>query len=116
MAFVVRRSSQFGARCFATIRSVVPCAPRYNRRILELVRALDDRGESIAEICRRVGREAEQLGLTRPSYVHLRRVIQAERQREDEIREIVDGTARKLMRGFRVDPYEVAERLRDVDR
>jgi hypothetical protein len=95
---------------------VIPCAPRYNRRIFDLVRALDDRGESIAEICRRVGREAERLGLTRPSYVHLRRVIQAERQREDEIREIVDRTARKLVRGLRVDPCEVAERLRDVGR
>src|SRR5438093_3793943 len=98
MAFVVRRSSQFGARCFATIRSVVPSAPRYNRRIIELVRALDDRGESIAEICRRVGREAAQRGLTRPRYVHLRLVVQGERQRADEIREIVDGTARKLKR------------------
>jgi hypothetical protein len=34
---------------------VVEIAPRYDRRILEAVRALDDRTESMAEISRRVG-------------------------------------------------------------
>ena len=95
---------------------VVSCAPRYNRRILELVDALDDRGESMAEICRRVSRGAEQLGLTRPSYVHVRRVIHAKRQRQDELREIVDEVIRDSIRGFRVDAYEVAERVRDARR
>jgi len=95
---------------------VVPCAPRYSRRILELVDALDDRGESIAEICRRVGVGAERLGLTRPSYVHLRRVIQVKRLREDELREIVNDVARDLIRGVLVDAYEVADRVRDARR
>jgi hypothetical protein len=95
---------------------VVASAPRFDRRILDLMRALDDRNESMAEICRRVGQGAEQLGLTRPSYVHLRRIIKAERARQDALREIANDVARDLMRGFLVDAYEVADRVREAGR
>jgi hypothetical protein len=98
-----------GNDCF-----VVPSAPRYDERIFDLVRALDDRDESMAEISRRVGRAAELLGLTRPSCVHLRRIIKRERARQDDLRDIVNDVARDLMRGFRVDAYEVADRVREA--
>ncbi len=78
--------------------------------------AFDDRRESMAETCRRVGLGAEQLGLTRPSYVHLRRIIVVERRRQDELREIVSDVTRRLLVGLRVDAYEVAERVRDTRR
>jgi len=84
--------------------------------VLELVHMLDDRSEPIAETCRRVGRGAERLGLTRPSYVHLRRIIHAERRRHDELREIVGDVVGDLVRGVRVDTYEVADRVRDARR
>ena len=54
---------------------MVESAPRYDPRILEAVRALDDRGEPMAEIARRVGRVAAEFGLPKPSYVHLRRYL-----------------------------------------
>ena len=89
-------------------------APRYHPRILELIRALDDRSESIAEVCRRIAARAEAAGLTRPSYVHLRRIIQNERQRQDEFRELVGDVSRDLVLGLRVDPYDIAERARNI--
>jgi hypothetical protein len=74
---------------------VVEIAPRYDVRILEAVRALDDRTESMAEISRRVGVAAAQLGLPKPSYVHLRRYIVEHR-------------------GKVVDAYAVADRVREA--
>jgi len=77
---------------------VVESAPRYDPRILEAVRALDDRGEPMAEIARRVGRVAAEFGLPKPSYVHLRRYLiehrqqqELEQRRREEIREILWG-------------------------
>jgi hypothetical protein len=102
---------------------VVEIAPRYDRRILEAVRALDDRQESMAEISRRVGVAAAQLGLAKPSYVHLRRYIvahreeeDAERERRDEIRQILFDAYYDFMRSRVVDAYEVADRIREAGR
>jgi hypothetical protein len=102
---------------------VVEIAPRYDRRILEAVRSLDDRTESMAEISRRVGVAAAQLGLPKPSYVHLRRFIVAHREEEDaerarreEIRRILSDAYYDVMRSRIVDAYEVAERIREAGR
>jgi hypothetical protein len=102
---------------------VVEIAPRYDRRILEAVRALDDRTESMAEISRRVGAAAAQLGLPKPSYVHVRRYIvahreaeDAERARRDEIRQILWDAYYDFMRSRVVDAYEVADRIREARR
>jgi hypothetical protein len=102
---------------------VVEIAPRYDRRILEAVRALDDRAESMAEISRRVGVAAAQLGLPKPSYVHLRRFIvahrveeDAERVRREEIRRILSDAYYDVMRSRVVDAYEVTERIREAGR
>jgi hypothetical protein len=102
---------------------VVQIAPRYDPRILDAVRALDERSEPMAEISRRVGAAAAQLGLPRPSYVHLRRLIvahreeeDAERRRREEIRRILGEVYLDMQRSRVVDVYEVADRLREAGR
>ncbi len=102
---------------------MVEIAPRYDRRILEAVRALDDRTESMAEISRRVGVAAAQLGLPKPSYVHLRRYIishreqeDAERARRDEVRQILLDAYYDFMQSRIIDTYDVADRIREAGR
>ena len=102
---------------------MVEIAPRYDDRILDAVRALDDRTQSMAEISRRVGLASAQLGLPKPSYVHLRRYIvahreeeDAERARRDEIRKILWEAYYDFMQSRVVDAYEVAERIREAGR
>jgi len=102
---------------------VVESAPRYDARILEAVRALDDRREPMAEIARQVGRVAAELGLPKPSYVHLRRYILEFREEEDfrqrrreEIRAILVDTYVDAMTSRVIDPYDVAERIREAGR
>jgi hypothetical protein len=102
---------------------MVEIAPRYDRRILEAVRALDDRTESMAEIWRRVGVAAAQLGLPKPSYVHVRRYIVAHREEEDaerarreEIRQILYDAYYDFMRSRVVDAYDIADRIREAGR
>jgi hypothetical protein len=102
---------------------VVPAAPRYDPRILDAVRALDDRGEPIAEVARRVAAAAEGFGLARPSYVHLRRIVHVERARQDADRERREAVRRALIQagqgllvGRFVNPYDVADRVADIRR
>ncbi len=102
---------------------MIPIAPRYDARICELAAALDDPAEPMAETCRRVGAVAESLGLFRPSYAHLRRFLaekraqdRAERARRAELRRIATDVYLDTMRGYRVNPYEVASRVQDAGR
>jgi len=102
---------------------VVQIAPRYDPQILLAVRALDDRAEPMAEISRRVGATAAELGLPKPSYVHLRRLIvahreeeDAERRRREEIRRILGEAYLDLHRGRVVNAYDVADRIREAGR
>jgi hypothetical protein len=55
-------------------------APRISPRLLEALVRLDDRRVPIAEVNRRLGNEAEALGLTRPSYQRIRVLIHASRR------------------------------------
>jgi predicted nucleic acid-binding protein len=48
-------------------------------RVAVLVAALDREDEPAAETWRRVGEAAERLGLRRPSYQHVRRLVKVER-------------------------------------
>jgi hypothetical protein len=59
---------------------VVPLAPRISHRLLEAIVRLDDRSRPIAETCRRVGAEAERLGLFRPSYQRVRVLVHEARR------------------------------------
>lgn len=84
---------------------------------------LDDRTEPMAEISRRVGAVAAQMGLPKPSYVHLRRYIvahreeaDAERARREEIRRILSDAYFDTLRSRVVNAYDVADRIRDAGR
>lgn len=55
-------------------------APRISRRLIEAVVRFDDRRRPIAETYRRVGAEAERLGLTRPSYQRVRELVHESRR------------------------------------
>lgn len=50
-------------------------APRIPQRLLEALARLDGPGVPIAEINRRLGQEAERLGLRRPSYERIRVLV-----------------------------------------
>jgi hypothetical protein len=54
---------------------MVTMAPRISRGLIEAIVRFDDRGRPIAETYRRVGAEAERLGLTRPSYQRIRELV-----------------------------------------
>ncbi len=78
---------------------------------------LDTRDQPIAEVCRRVGEVATRLALPRPSYVHVRRLVHAERERQDaeresreQMRQLVADVFEDVLVGRRVDAYEVADR------
>ena len=90
-------------------------------RILDAIRRLDTREESLAEVCRRIGDAAWELDAPRPSYVHLRRLLLEKRAREDAARErrralmkLASDIERDLRRGRVVNAYEVAERVAEV--
>jgi len=102
---------------------VIPIAPRYDVRVLEFASALDDPAEPMAETCRRVGAVAESLGLFRPSYSHLRRFLaekredeRAQRARQLELRRIAADLYLDAMRGYRINAYEVSDRIREAGR
>jgi hypothetical protein len=57
-------------------------APRIRPKLLRAIVRLDDRSVPIAEVNRRVGREAEQLGLMRPSYERVRQLVHLARRLE----------------------------------
>jgi hypothetical protein len=102
---------------------VVPLAPRYEPLIVELALALDDPSEPMAETCRRVAAVAESSGLFRPSYSHLRRFL-VERRREEEVAQARSRELRRIAadvyldatRGYRVNFYEVKNRVREAGR
>jgi RNA:NAD 2'-phosphotransferase (TPT1/KptA family) len=50
-------------------------APRIRQRLIEAMVRFDDTSRPIAETYRRVGAEAERLGLTRPSYQRIRELV-----------------------------------------
>jgi hypothetical protein len=100
---------------------MVEIAPRYDVRILAAVRTLDDREEPMAEVARRVGHVARELGLPKPSYVHLRRYIRAYRAEQDveeekfsELRAVLADAYADALRAKVVNAYDIAERIRGV--
>jgi hypothetical protein len=89
-------------------------APRYDRRVLAAVRRLDDERLPIAETCRRVGDAAAELGLPRPSYVHLRRIVKAERELRQARREIAADLLSDLAAGKAPRVERAAERAQEA--
>jgi hypothetical protein len=56
-------------------------APRTDGRLVAAIERLDDPAVRIAETNRKVGLVAEALGLARPSYEQVRRIVHAARRR-----------------------------------
>jgi hypothetical protein len=81
---------------------VVTIAPRISPRLIEALVRFDNRGTPIAETCRRVGEEADRLGLTRPSYQRVRVLVHEARnlQRRPTTLSVLADVA------FRVRPPE----------
>lgn len=95
---------------FASSRSSRP-------RLRELVAALDDDGVPTAATWRLVGETAAKVGLPRPSYPHVRRLVAAERRRRrarDELREIVKEAANTIAAGRAPDYDYTLGRLLDA--
>lgn len=88
-----------GARLSGTLECMPASAPRYDTRVLTAARRLDDERQPIAETCRRVGDEMSRIGLPRPSYVHLRRFIKAEREKRRELEDIAQDVIADLVSG-----------------
>jgi hypothetical protein len=57
------------------------CAPRTDVRLVAAIERLDDPVVRIAETNRKVGLVADALGLTRPSYEQVRRLVHDARRR-----------------------------------
>lgn len=55
-------------------------APRIDSRLHAALARLDDGSIRIAELNRRLGHVADDLGLARPSYEHVRRLVHAQRR------------------------------------
>jgi len=90
-------------------------APRYPPALLALLIGLDDERQPIAETCRRVGEAAARLGIERPSYVHLRRLVHRDRRRRREIGERREGVITNLLTGTVPNPYDVLRELVDPE-
>jgi hypothetical protein len=97
---------------------MVPSARRYDPVVDGLVRELDDPATSMAETCRRVAERVQQLGFTRPSLVHLRTLVraerdqrEAERRRAEELGEIARDIATGTLAGRVPDPHWILDRF-----
>ena len=75
----------------------------------------------MAETVRRLGAAADELGVPRPSYVHMRRYVAehrereaAERARRQATREILFAAYWDATMGKRIDPWDLAQRMKDA--
>ena len=86
-------------------------------RLSALVAALDQEGVPAAETCRLVGAAAEEIGLLRPSYQHVRRIVRVERRRQElraEARRVLTGAVSTSAVGLAPSVVLVLERLREL--
>ena len=86
-------------------------------RVAVLVIELDDAGVPMAETWRQVAGAAERLGMRRPSYQHVRRLIRIERRRrrlEASGRAVLGRAATTMAAGRVPSAVLVLERLREL--
>lgn len=86
-------------------------------RVAVLVSELDDPHAPVAETWRQVAGTAERLGMRRPSYQHVRRLVRIERRRrqlEAAGREVLGRAATTLAAGRVPSAVLVLERLREL--
>ena len=77
----------------------------------------------MAETCRRVAQRAQELGLTRPSLVHLRTLVrverdrkEAERLRREDLREIALDAVAETWAGRVPHPIKLIDRISEAGR
>jgi len=95
-----------------------PIAPRMPARLLDVIERLSRRSERIAEINRRVGAEAERMGLPRPSYQQVRVLVHEARRLRASGPSRVDVVVDVIQRPRRSDElvrqlFDAPPRLRD---
>jgi hypothetical protein len=86
-------------------------------RINDLVCALDRDEQPAAETWRAVGEAAERLGLARPSYGHVRRLVRVERQLRHlraEAREILTDAGVALLVGRVPNVLRVIDKVSEI--
>src|SRR5918995_1898243 len=97
---------------------IVRCAISPNDpRVAVLVAELDDAAAPMAETWRRVASTAERLGMRRPSYGHIRRLVRIERRRrqlEAAGREVLGRAATTMAAGRVPSAVLVLRRLRGL--
>jgi len=95
-------------------RERIEVAPRWDPRIVSAARALCDERMSVAEIWRRVGGVAAELGVPRPSYSHVRRLVLVERDYRAETRELAGEAIGDFFGHRTVDVARLATDARDA--
>jgi hypothetical protein len=65
---------------------VVDSAPRLSQQLLDAIVRVDDGKLPIAEVRRRIGAEADRLGLARPSYQRVRELVHESRRLRARVR------------------------------
>jgi hypothetical protein len=86
-------------------------------RLAALVAVLDEEDVPVAETWRRVSAAAQELGLFRPSYQHVRRLVRVERRRGElrrAARQVLTGAASTSAAGLVPSVVLVLERLREL--
>jgi hypothetical protein len=78
---------------------MVATSPRLDPRLVSLAFALDDTRHPIAETWRGVSRQAEELGLPRPGYDTIRRLVRSHRRRRAEIDRLLAPVRADLLAG-----------------
>lgn len=91
---------------------MVSTSPRLDPRLRRAAGRLDDTRAPMAETWRRVGLVAEELGLPRPGYDTIRRIVRDHRRRHAEIKELLDPVVADLLQG-RLSAWDL-ERLREA--
>jgi hypothetical protein len=92
--------------------------PPNDPRIAVLVGALDLENVPMAETWRCVAEAGERLGLTRPSYQHVRRLVRIERRRRQvstEAREVLTDVLTTFAAGRVPSAVWTLERLRELE-
>jgi len=93
--------------------------PPNDPRVAVLVAAADVDDLPAAEVARRVGEAASRVGMRRPSYGHVRRLVLVERRRralEREGKVVLGRFAETLAAGRVPSAVLVLERLRELER
>jgi hypothetical protein len=94
-------------------------ATRIEGRLKDMIVRADVERMSIAAIARLAGAEAERLGMTRPSYDAVRRLVLTERRRRQDRRDALKTAADEIFAYTGVDYLKLTDAMlatRRVDR